>query len=70
MAAHGVAEYWIVDAAKRTVEQYLLEQGEYRLASSGKSGTLRGRAIKGLEIPVTALFERRAYGEALRRLLR
>lgn len=69
-AAHGVAEYWIVDAAKKTVDQYLLEHGEYRLAFSGKSGTLRSAAIKGLEIPVTALFERRAYGEALRRLLR
>ena len=69
-AAHGVGEYWIVDPAKKTVEQYLLEHGEYRLAFSGKSGTLRSRKIKGFEIPVAAVFERRAYAEALRKLLR
>ena len=69
-AAHGVAEYWIVDAAKKTVEQYLLEHGEYRLAFNGKSGTLRSRVIKRFEIPVAALFERRAYAEALRKLVR
>lgn len=69
-AAHGVGEYWLVDPAKKTVEQYLLERGEYRLAFEGKSGTLRSRAIKGFEISVAALFERRAYAEALRKLLR
>ena len=69
-AAHGVGEYWLVDPTKRTVEQYLLERGEYHLAFEGKSGTLRSRAIKGFAIPVAALFERRAYAEALRKLLR
>lgn len=67
-AAHGVAEYWLVDPVRKTVEQYLLEGGAYRLAFSGKSGVLRSRASKGFEAPVAALFERRAYTDALRKL--
>jgi len=30
-AAHGIPEYWIIDPAQKTVEKYLLQQGEYYL---------------------------------------
>ena len=69
-AAHGVAEYWIIDPAKKTLEQYLLEGGAYRLALKARTGTVRSRAVKGFEIPVAAIFGRRANLDSLRRLLR
>jgi Uma2 family endonuclease len=69
-AAHGVAEYWIIDPAKRTLEQYLLEGTEYRLERRGKGGTVRSRAVEGFEIPVAAVFEPRRNVETLRKLLR
>jgi Uma2 family endonuclease len=68
-AAHGVAEYWLVDPAKRTLEQFLLEAGEYRLAFKGGTGTVRSRAVKGFEIPVRAIFDSRVNLETLRKLI-
>lgn len=68
-AAHGVAEYWIVDPAKRVMEQYLLEHGAYRLALKGATGIVRSRAVKDFAIPVAAIFDSRANLEALRKLL-
>jgi Uma2 family endonuclease len=64
-AAHGVAEYWIVDPRKRTIEQYLLSGEQYELALKVRDGTVRSRAIKGLEIPVRAVFDGQANLRAL-----
>jgi Uma2 family endonuclease len=55
--AHGVREYWIVDADAQRVEQYLLRNGVYELAVKSDSGTLASAVIAGLRIPVRAIFD-------------
>lgn len=56
-AAHGVAEYWIVDAVKRTVEKYLLQQGEYYLDVKLSSlGMLSSSVIGGFSVELEQLF--------------
>jgi Uma2 family endonuclease len=56
-AAHGVAEYWIVDADKQTVEQYTLIEGSYQLLLKSGNGTIRSEVIAGFEIPIIAIFD-------------
>ncbi len=56
-ASNCVAEYWIVDADTRIVEQYLLDNGEYRLALKSGSGMLKSRVVNGLAIPIEAIFD-------------
>ena len=69
-AAHGVAEYWIVDADERTVEQYLLDgQGGYQLAEKLAHGDLRPSSFPGLVIPLEALFDSAANFAFLKTLL-
>ena len=63
-AAHGVAEYWLIDPDVRTLEQYVLPAGAgtataepYTLQMKSATGDVRSVAIKGFEIPVPALFD-------------
>ncbi|RYE52202.1 MAG: Uma2 family endonuclease, partial [Hyphomicrobiales bacterium] len=58
-AAHGVGEYWIVDADRRTVEQYLpgAEEGKYRLAGKFSDGAISPASVPGLTIPLAACFD-------------
>jgi len=57
-AAHGVAEYWIVDPVKEIIEQYLLgEDGGYELVLKARDGTVQSSAIPGFVMPVRAAFE-------------
>lgn len=70
-AAHGVAEYWIVDADKRTIEQYLIaaDAGVYHLAEKLGHGDITPFSFPGLAIPLAALFEDAANLAFLRSLL-
>lgn len=70
-AAHGVAEYWIVDADKRTIEQYILADGagEYHLAEKLGHGDIAPRSFPDLAIPLAALFEDAANLSFLRSVL-
>lgn len=70
-AAHGVAEYWIIDPDAETLEQYLLPEGGdvYRLAIKAMTGQVRSAAIPGFEIPVRAIFDPEANQAALQTLL-
>ncbi len=56
-ADHGVAEYWIVDPKEEMIEQYVLAGESYRLHVKINSGTVRSVAVKGLSIPVRAVFD-------------
>ncbi len=58
-ALNGVQEYWIVDPKAQTVEQYLLEEGDYALAFKSGSGELRSAVFTGLALPVAAIFDER-----------
>lgn len=69
-AAHGVAEYWIVDADERTVEQYVLESsGEYKLAEKLAHSDIHPRSFPSLGIPLDALFDSAANFAFLKTLL-
>jgi Uma2 family endonuclease len=56
-ATHGVAEYWIVDPVAEIIEQYVLQEGVYRLAVKVKTGTITSAVVAGFEIPVRAVFD-------------
>ena len=68
-SSNGVAEYWIIDADEIIVEQYLLENGEYRLALKSGSGILKCRAIEGFAISIEAIFNEKENIQAIRKLL-
>ncbi|GAB5537511.1 MAG: Uma2 family endonuclease [Rubricoccaceae bacterium] len=68
-AAHGVDEYWIVDAEHETVEQYLNADGTYELAMKSGTGLLESRAVEGFSVLVRAVFDDDANLAALREIL-
>ena len=67
-AAHGIAEYWIIDPVALTVEQYTLPAGgtEYQTAGtwSGQDEIVSA-AVPGFRLPAVALFDREANLAAL-----
>lgn len=68
--AHGVAEYWIVDAVIETIEQYVLgKDGSYELRQKSRSGDITSTIIEGFTIPVRAVFDEKLNLETLRRIL-
>lgn len=67
--AHGVGEYWIVDADAETVEQYVAEEGRFQLLLKSGSGEIASRVVSNFRIPIRALFDDRENIEALKRLL-
>ena len=71
-AAHGVAEYWIIDPTKEIVEQYALigDLKEYfPIATARYDDDLASRAVVGFDIPVAAIFDESANIETLKTLL-
>ena len=71
-AAHGMTEYWIIDPDAQTVEQYLLDGEQYKLAVKtdvASNATLKSAAIPGFAIPARALFDSAERQRALRELL-
>ena len=68
-AAHGVAEYWLVDPINQTVEQYLLQDGVYHLLLKVKEGEIRNHVIAGFTMPVQAIFDKQQKNQALAQIL-
>ncbi len=59
-AAHGVSEYWIVNADQRMIEQYILppDEREYALkARLAEGGRLTSKVIEDFTVPVAAFFQ-------------
>ena len=72
-AAGGVLEYWIVDATRLTLEQYVLSGGRYDLRgtfSYDAGGTIECAAVAGLRFPVAAVFDEAANAAAIADLLK
>jgi Uma2 family endonuclease len=56
-AAHGVAEYWIIDPDEEVLEQYVLKGESYALRMKSQTGILQSEVIPGFAVPVRALFD-------------
>ena len=68
-AAHGVAEYWLIDPDTETVEQYGLRDGRYELVQKSRTGVITSLAVTGFEIPIRAVFDKRENLTTLQRIL-
>lgn len=69
-AAHGVAEYWIVDPDAEVIEQYVLDEtGSYRLATRQGDGALRSTVITAFTVSVRSVFDDAENLRALRTIL-
>ena len=69
-AAHGVEEYWLIDPEMEIVEQYHLEDGEYREMKKSNDGMVKSFAISGFEIPIRAIFDKKLNIEWAQKLMR
>jgi Uma2 family endonuclease len=67
-AAHGVAEYWLVDPDQRFIEQFFAEDGKYKLDGKFSSAVIRSKVITGFEMPVLAAFDDQANLDAWQKL--
>lgn len=71
-AANGVAEYWIVNPGKQTVEQYALDPDMEEYAPVGTFTNrvdVESQQVAGFRVPVLALFDEQANMNALTILL-
>jgi Uma2 family endonuclease len=69
-AAHGVAEYWIIDTDNNSVEQYQLDKsGNYQLVKNSQDGQLRSSVINGFDIPIQAGFDSEINQTTLRKMM-
>jgi Uma2 family endonuclease len=68
--AHGVGEYWLVDAEKNVVEQYVLTDARYDLRAKSADGTLHSAALPGFVIPVQAIFDKKVTNRVLNDFLK
>jgi Uma2 family endonuclease len=57
-ASHGVKEYWIVDAAGRSVEQCVLNQDRFELRTRAQiPDRIASPHLSGFSVPVLAFFD-------------
>ncbi len=68
-AAHGIKEYWIIDAEHETIEQYYLQEEEYELLLKTKDGTINSVVLPDFSIQVRAVFDEQTNLEELRKLI-
>lgn len=68
-AAHGVKEYWIVDAESELIEQYYLANERYELLLKAKDGTIQSVVLPDFKIQIRAVFDERTNLEELKRLI-
>jgi Uma2 family endonuclease len=69
-AQHNIAEYWIVDAENQTIEQYVLESGNYALKHKAQNQEIIFcQVLKGFDIPAIAVFDKAENVIVLKKLL-
>jgi Uma2 family endonuclease len=66
---HGVGEYWLIDAEREILEQYLPRDGRYDLALKSGSGEVASTVVTGFRIPIRALFDDAENLRVLRAIL-
>ncbi|MCU0979556.1 MAG: Uma2 family endonuclease [Pirellulaceae bacterium] len=67
--AHGVAEYWIVDADAEIVEQYLRRGDRFHLVLKSGSGEIASPTVAGFRISIRAIFDPAENLATLRRYM-
>ncbi|MBK8036448.1 MAG: Uma2 family endonuclease [Verrucomicrobiaceae bacterium] len=67
--AHGVREYWIINADEEWVEQYVEKDGRYELRLKSGSGEIASTAIPGFVVPVRAIFDTKESLRVMQTLL-
>jgi Uma2 family endonuclease len=67
-ALNRVKEYWLVDADKKFIEQYILQTDQFELAEKIQHGTVRCKVLDGLIIPLKAIFDEDKNEEFLREI--
>ena len=68
----GVGEYWIVDADKQIIEQYIQspeKNGFLLIGEFGLSAEIESLVVKNIKIPVNAIFIKKANLDALKKML-
>ena len=68
-AAHGVQEYWIVDAEKEVVEQYFLQDEKYELLLKAKDGKIESVVLTDFNIPIQSIFDEQTNLNTLAKLI-
>ena len=69
-ALHNVAEYWIIDTDKETIEQYFLnDTNEFELNVKVNEGIIHNKVIKGFDIEIQSLFNEEQCNVTLKKLL-
>lgn len=68
-AAHGVQEYWIIDAEKEIVEQYFLQNESYELLLKAKDGKIESVVLPEFKIPIQANFDEQINLKTLANLI-
>lgn len=56
-AAHGIAEYWLLNSEAEVLEQFRLVEGRSTLRLKSGDGHARSDVVPGFVIPVRALFD-------------
>jgi Uma2 family endonuclease len=68
-AAHGVKEYWIIDATLEVIEQYILDEKKFDLKLKASDGHIESLAIKGFKIAIRAIFDKSENMIELKRIM-
>ena len=68
-AAHGIKEYWIVDAEHEIIEQYFLQNEAYELLLKAKDGTIESVVLPEFKIQIRAVFDEKLNLEELKRMI-
>ena len=68
-AAHGVSEYWIIDAENEIIEQYYLQDEAYELLLKAKDGTIQSVVLQDFKIQIRAVFDEQTNLDELKRLI-
>lgn len=67
--AHGVQEYWLIDAEESWVEQYVLRAARFELTLKSGTGEIASPTISGLRLPLRAFFDAAENLGALKALM-